>query len=66
MSILLNGEKADARGAENVAELARRYDLHPESVLIEHNGIALHRREWPGRQLREGDQIEIVRVAAGG
>ena len=66
MSILLNGESADARGAENVAELVRRYDLHPESVLIEHNGIALHRREWPMRELREGDQVEVVHVVAGG
>jgi len=66
MNILLNGEKADSRGAQNLAELIHRYDLRPETVLIEHNGIALHRREWRQQELRDGDQIEIVRVVSGG
>ena len=66
MTISLNGEKADTRGAGTIAELVMRYDLKPEAVLIEHNGLALHRHEWPGQRLSEGDQIEIVRVVAGG
>jgi thiamine biosynthesis protein ThiS len=66
MTISLNGEKADARGAGNIAELVKRFDLRPEAVLIEHNGLALHRREWPQQELSEGDQIEIVHVVAGG
>ncbi len=66
MIISLNGEKSDTRGAENVAELLQRYEVQPESVLIEHNGVALHQREWPQRKLSDGDRIEIVRVVAGG
>ena len=66
MTISLNGEKADTRGAGTIAELVGRYDLKPEAVLIEHNGLALHRREWPEQKLSEGDQIEIVHVVAGG
>ncbi len=66
MTIWLNGESADTRGAATVAELAERYGLHPNSVLIEHNGIALHRREWTGQPVREGDRLEFVRVVAGG
>jgi len=34
--------------------------------LIEHNGLALHRHEWPERSLGEGDRIELIRVVAGG
>jgi len=26
----------------------------------------LHRHEWPERSLAEGDQIEFIRVVAGG
>jgi len=66
MTVWLNGEEADARGAENVAELAARYDLVPSSILIEHNGVALHRREWAGRRLAAADRIEFIRVVAGG
>jgi thiamine biosynthesis protein ThiS len=66
MTVWLNGEAADTRGAQTVAELAERYGLHPNSILIEHNGVALHRREWSGRELSESDRLEFVRVVAGG
>jgi thiamine biosynthesis protein ThiS len=66
MRISLNGREADAGGAQTVAELIGRFELPPETVLIEHNGVALHRREWPQKTLTEGDRIEIIRVVAGG
>ena len=66
MHISLNGQEADARGAQTVAELIGRFELPPETILIEHNGVALPRREWPQKPLTDGDRIEIVRVAAGG
>lgn len=66
MRVSINGEEADARGAQNVAELINRYEMPPQSVLVEHNGVALHRREWRQRALAEGDWIEIIRVVAGG
>jgi len=66
MTISLNGEKADARGAETIADLVERYQMTPQTVLIEHNGVALHRHEWLRRSLAEGDRVEFVRVVAGG
>ena len=65
MTVWLNGEVADTRGAQTIAELAERYGLHPNSILIEHNGVALHKREWT-RELQEADRVEFVRVVAGG
>ena len=66
MTVWLNGEAADTRGALTVADLAERYGLHPNSILIEHNGVALHRREWTARELQEADRVEFIRVVAGG
>ena len=66
MQISLNGQEADTRGARTVAELIGRFGFSPEMILIEHNGVALHRREWPQKSLTDGDQIEIIRVVAGG
>lgn len=66
MTIWLNGESADTRGALNVAELAERYGLQPHTILIEHNGTALHQREWAERPLGEADRVEFIRVVAGG
>ena len=66
MTVVLNGELSEARGAKTVADLVQAYELPPQGVLIEHNGLALHRREWPSRVLSEGDRIEFIRVVAGG
>jgi len=66
MMILLNGESTDTRGAITIDELVTRYELPPQGILIEHNGVALRRREWPDRSLAEGDRIECIRVVAGG
>ena len=66
MQISLNGESVDAREAKTIAELIHRYQLPPQSILVEHNGLALHRHEWADRSLTEGDRIEFIRVVAGG
>jgi sulfur carrier protein len=66
MKIAVNGESVDTRAAKTIAELVERYELSPQSVLVEHNGLALHRHEWPKRPLAEGDRIEFIRVVAGG
>jgi sulfur carrier protein len=66
MKIAVNGESVDAPEAQTIAELIKCYELPPQSILVEHNGLALHRHEWPNRPLAEGDRIEFIRVVAGG
>ncbi len=66
MTISLNGEKLDARGASDIAELVERFELVPQTVLIEHNGVALHRRDWAEAKLEAEDRVEFIRVVAGG
>jgi thiamine biosynthesis protein ThiS len=56
----------DARGAGTIEELVKRYELPAQSVLVEHNGLAVHRHEWSQRSLGEGDRVEFIRVVAGG
>ena len=66
MKISLNGKPVDSREAKTIAELIDRYELPPQSILVEHNGLAVHRHEWTERSLAEGDRIEFIRVVAGG
>ena len=66
MKISVNGDHVDAREAKTIADLVNRYQLPPQSILVEHNGLAVHRHEWAERSLAEGDRVELIRVAAGG
>ena len=66
MTIAINGEARAVERATNVAELIEELGLPALATLVEHNGLALRRAEWPGRLLGEGDRIELVRIVAGG
>lgn len=66
MKISLNGDSVDTREAKTIWELIDRYQLPSQSILVEHNGLAVHRHEWAKRALAEGDRIEFIRVVAGG
>jgi thiamine biosynthesis protein ThiS len=66
MTVILNGESRYVAGLTTIAALVRELNLVPATLLIEHNGLALHREEWNSRPLREGDTIEFIRVVAGG
>ena len=66
MKIAVNGESVDTREAKTIAELIERYQLPPQSILVEHNGLSVNWHEWPKSPLAEGDRIEFIRVVAGG
>ena len=66
MRITVNGEVREIARARNVAELIDELGLPAPATLVEHNGLALRREEWPSRLLAEGDIVELVRIVAGG
>jgi sulfur carrier protein len=66
VKIVLNGEAREITRATNIAELVVELSLPAAVTLVEHNGLALRRDEWPERPLAEADRVEIVRIVAGG
>ena len=65
MKITLNGEPR-AIAAADIAALVAELALPAPVTLVEHNGLALRRDEWPHCPLADGDRVEIVRIVAGG
>ena len=63
--ILLNGESHET-AAETIADLVASLGFPAPTLLIEHNGDALRRAEWPSREVADGDRVELLRIAAGG
>ena len=66
MKITLNGEARSLVETTTISALVRELNLIPATLLIEHNGLALHREEWNSCPLRDGDRVEFIRVVAGG
>ncbi len=66
MQITVNGEPRELHRSATIADFVNELALPAPTLLIEHNGTALHRSEWPTMPLCEGDRIELLRVVAGG
>ena len=62
----MRGDLRELIEAGTVEESFIRLGIPLEAVLVEHNGLALHRSEWRERLVREGDVIEVIRIVAGG
>ncbi len=63
-TIALNGQPRST-DAETIAALVAELGFVKGTVLVELNGTALRREEWSS-PLREGDTVELLRIAAGG
>ncbi len=67
MEIYLNGEKrAFVSDQLTLPDLLKEIGFGEIPVLVEHNGKALHQREFPETVVANGDRIELIRVVAGG
>ena len=66
MKLWVNGEARELPEATDIAALIAHLELPAAAVLVEHNGTALRRDEWPTRIVREGDRFELIRIVAGG
>jgi thiamine biosynthesis protein ThiS len=63
--IRLNGKEHHS-SAGSLVELLKELELPLSIVLVEQNGVALHRHELEEAALSSGDIIEILNIAAGG
>jgi thiamine biosynthesis protein ThiS len=63
--LTINGEPKEVV-ATSVEEMLAELALPVPLMLVEHNGKALHRSEWPAVSLATGDRLELMKVAAGG
>jgi sulfur carrier protein len=63
--LTINGESKDLTSVR-IEDLLVELSLAAPLMLVEHNGKALHRSEWPNVTLSNGDRLELMKVAAGG
>ena len=66
ITVTLNGDPHPVSADTGLTALIESLGLPIQGVLIEHNGVALLRGEWPALHLADGDRLEILRVVAGG
>jgi thiamine biosynthesis protein ThiS len=64
--VIANGNAVEAALPCSIEDFLVAQQLLPRSVVVEHNGEAVAPSEFPQRQLKPGDRLEIVKIVAGG
>jgi thiamine biosynthesis protein ThiS len=64
--ITANGKPMQVQMPCTIEEFLVRRNLAPRCVVVEQNGEAVAPSEFPARQIRGGDRLELVQVVAGG
>jgi thiamine biosynthesis protein ThiS len=65
-TITANGKSIEAALPCTIEAFLLAQQLLPRSVVVEHNGEAVAPSEFARRQLNAGDNLEIVKIVAGG
>lgn len=67
VKLILNGEAREFKQtAMQLDVLLGQIGFAEKPVLVEHNGVAIHQRDYPSTALAEGDRLEIILIVAGG
>jgi thiamine biosynthesis protein ThiS len=64
--VTANGKKVEGEFPCTLEAFLLEQKLLPRSVVVEHNGEAVAPSEFPGRQIKPHDRLEIVKIVAGG
>jgi len=64
--VIANGKTVATSLPCSLEQFLINRQLPPRSVVVELNGEAVSPSEFPHRQLKAGDRLEIVRIVAGG
>ena len=66
MRITVNGKPRDIEGETPLPAFLQTYGIDPRLVAVAINGDVVPKAGYDAARVREGDQIEVVRLVGGG
>ena len=66
MKLQINGEERAVGDGLTLAAFIEQLGMRSDRVAVELNREIVAREQWAGKELREGDRLEIVHFVGGG
>jgi sulfur carrier protein len=66
ISLRINGKEVELERPTPLLDYLEKLGVNARAVAVEHNGEIIPRTSFTRVTLREGDQVEIVRMVGGG
>jgi sulfur carrier protein len=66
IALQINGKRVELERPTALLAYLEQLGVNPRAVAVEHNGEIIERSGYEAVTLRDGDQVEIVRMVGGG
>ena len=66
MNITVNGKPREIQAEMDLPSFLRAFDVNPRLVAVAVNGDVIAKDQYEAIRVREGDNLEIVRMVGGG
>ena len=66
MNITVNGKPREIEGEMDLPSCLRAFDVNPRLVAVAVNGDVIAKDQYGSIRVRDGDNLEIVRMVGGG
>ena len=66
VKITVNGKPREIDREMELPAFLQSFDINPRLVAVAINGAIVPKGEYEGARVREGDELEIVRMVGGG
>lgn len=66
MLITLNGKQQVIDDGSTLTQLAFKFNLSPEKIIIERNKVLVPAETFDTTELEEGDELEVLQFVGGG
>lgn len=66
MKIKVNNKETELTQGNNVASLAQQLELPQQGVAVALNNRMIPRGQWTEQEIKEGDNLVIIKAACGG
>lgn len=66
MKIQVNNKETELTQGNNVASLAQQLELPQQGVAVALNNRMIPRNQWAEQEIKEGDNLVIIKAACGG
>lgn len=66
MKIKVNNKETELTQGNNVASLAQQLELPEQGVAVALNNRMIPRSQWAEQEIKEGDNLVIIKAACGG
>ena len=66
ITLQINGKPVELERATPLLAYIEKLGVNPRAIAVEHNGTIIERAGFASVTLKEGDNVEIVRMVGGG